>query len=722
MASGDGITLQALATAAGLMPVWQDAFGETQYVGDQSLACLLAELGFPCASRTQIEDSNRRLRAEEQEELGASPGRLWVIDAGAPLDFSWQGALPYRLELESGRRIDGTASQQEPGRVRIAPIDEPGYHSLYIGDARLSLAVCPLRSPWLPTLTRTGQSDRAKAAAWGIAAQVYSLGRAGRQADAGDFAALADLAAQAGQAGASALMISPVHALFSAAPGRYSPYSPSSRLFLNVAYADPAQVFGREAVALAAGGGLADMSALRAAGWDELAGSDHGKTLQPDTGTGTIDWAVLIPARLAIMRRIFEQFDRNADTPQARDFRQFCAAGGQALEHHARYEALSADYCQRLGPDSGWQDWPPELHHPDSAATRRYAGTHRAEVDFHCFLQWLADRGLSAAQAAAQRNGMCIGLISDLAIGTDPRGSHAWSQQTDILRQVSVGAPPDLFQPLGQSWGITAFSPHALRSGAYAGFINTLRASLRHAGGIRIDHIMGLARMWLVPRGASAGQGVYLRYPFEDMLRLLVLEAFRHKALVIGENLGTVTPAFNDSLKAKNILGTSVLWFQHNLPWPDWTMATTTTHDLPTIEGWWSARDIKWREQLGELTPEQARLQREARSTDKAALLRTLPSGGTAQSGADVAPRQAILSQIGSTPSPLVIVPIEDIIGVVEQPNLPGTVSGGPGHPSWIQRLPLPVEGLLDRAVCRESLDSIRQGRAARQAESKKEA
>ncbi|TEA77584.1 4-alpha-glucanotransferase [Allopusillimonas ginsengisoli] len=728
--------LHRLAYAAGLTPVWQDVFGNMRQVCDDSLRSLLVAMGLPCASAAQIQDSYRLLAASEAADNVVASKRLWVIDVGQSLIIPWRDALPYQLRLESGKRIDGTAERQTHDRVCIPAINEPGYHTLCIGNACISIAVCPHCCPSV-----RASADAEQSRAWGIATQVYSLRSAVAANGAGDFSLLARFATQAGHVGASALAISPVHAMFTAAPERYSPYSPSSRLFLNVAYAEPELVLGRKVVACAMTDSPIASDVLRAAGWSHLADPSEARAGDKCMQADTIDWHALVPARLAILRVLFERFEEYATDTLARDFRQFCQEGGDALESHARYEALSTQYCRELGPESGWQNWPSPLHNPDGEAVRHYAQAHRAEVDFHCFTQWLADRGLANAQAAARASGMSVGLIADLAIGTDARGSHAWRRQADMLQKVSVGAPPDLFQPLGQSWGITAFSPHALRNSAYAGFVETLRANLRHAGGIRIDHVMGLARMWLVPEDAEAGDGAYLQYPFREMLGLLVLEAWRHKAIVIGENLGTVEPDFNNTLKQKGIFGTSVLWFQHDEPWPDWTMATTTTHDLPTIEGWWRGRDIQWQAQLGQLSAEQAETQRQLRAAEKTALLSRLPSYRAQDAGENVAPRQAILEYVAATPSPLVMIPIEDILGVLEQPNLPGTVAvsalpsfsmrvlsplpafvqtvssmagaaAPDSHPSWIQRLPQPVCRVFDQADSQKSLASIIQGRS----------
>ena len=238
-----------------------------------------------------------------------------------------------------------------------------------------------------------------------------------------------------------------------------------------------------------------------------------------------------------------------------------------------------------------------------------FAASHRDEVLFHEFLQWVADRSLAAAQARAREAGMRIGLVGDLAVGMDPTGSHAWSRQRDILLGVAIGAPPDLFNPRGQDWGLTGFSPRALEDGGFAPFIATLRAALRHAGGLRIDHAMGLSRLWLVPEGADPAEGAYLTYPLTDLLRLLALESARHNAIVVGEDLGTVPAGFRETLDQDGVHGMRVLWFERGennsfaapQTWDAAALAMTTTHDLPTVAGWWSGTDIAARAECGRL-------------------------------------------------------------------------------------------------------------------------
>jgi 4-alpha-glucanotransferase len=292
---------------------------------------------------------------------------------------------------------------------------------------------------------------------------------------------------------------------------------------------------------------------------------------------------------------------------------------------------------------------------------------------------------------------MRIGLISDLAVGMDPGGSHAWSRQNDILAGLSIGAPPDLFNPRGQDWGLTTFSPRALVTGGFAPFLATVRAALRHTGGVRIDHAMSLARLWLLPEGAEPADGAYLTYPLTDLLRLLALESQRHQAIVIGEDLGTVPEGFRETLETAGLHGMRVLWFERNEhrfvkpeTWDGSAVAMTSTHDLPTTAGWWHGTDIATRAACGRLGND-VREEDVAneRAADRHALWEAfIESGvasGEAPSPADTQPVvDAALQFVARTSSPLCLTPIEDVLGQEEQPNLPGTTDQ---HPNWRRRL-----------------------------------
>ncbi|HXR94366.1 MAG TPA: 4-alpha-glucanotransferase, partial [Rhizomicrobium sp.] len=335
---------------------------------------------------------------------------------------------------------------------------------------------------------------------WGISVQLYAL-RGGTTNGFGDFAALGDFVHQAAPLGADAVAISPVHALFAAAPDHFSPYAPSTRLFLNPLYAP----------------------------LDRCAGKTKEKL---------IDWPRASARKWTDLRKSFARF--RATENQAA-YRVFVQEGGSRLLDHARFEVLDARF--RKQGLNHWRNWPLPYRDSRSPAVGVLSPDDN-EVAFHLYAQWRADEGLAQAQQDARTAGMAVGLIADMAVGMDPAGSHAWSAPDEVLSGLAIGAPPDLFNARGQNWGLTNFSPLALRRTGFDGFVSTLRSAMRHAGGIRLDHAMGLERIWVIPEGASAGDGVYLHYPRDEMLALLVRESRRHRAMVVAEDLGTVPRGF----------------------------------------------------------------------------------------------------------------------------------------------------------------------------------
>jgi 4-alpha-glucanotransferase len=657
-------TLADLAKAAGLAVEWRDNAGRLNTVGPETLRAVLAAMGFPADSAAAIADSRAALArraAMLPPVLTLTVGADGVAVPGRTVGERW------RLTLADGRTRDGTLTEGWSGEARLPGLDTPGWHRLEIGGREVQLAAAPPRCISLPEQAR----------AWGLAVQVYALRRAGDRG-VGDHGALVALGEAAARQGAACLAISPQHALFAADPHRFGPYSPSSRLFLNPLHADPSLVF-----------------------------ADAAEPMAADDGD-LVDWPAVSMRTLARFRVLFA---RHAADPR---FAAFRAREGEALRDHARFEALHAhEVAQHAAHD--WRRWPAPLRDPTSAEVETFAREHADEVAFHEFMQFLADASLAETQRRLRAAGMAIGLITDLAVGADPAGSQAWSRPEQILNGLSVGAPPDAFSPLGQDWGLTAFSPTALIDTGFAGFLGVLRAALRHAGGVRIDHVMGLARLWLVPPGASPNEGVYVRYPLDDLLRLIALESWEHRAIVIGEDLGTLPDGFRDRLDATGILGMRVLWFERDQEgtfidparWSRHAVAMTTTHDLPTVVGWWQGRDIAWRRRLGRF-PDAATAEAEeaARASDRQALWQAMCRSGAASGDApdpESAERvvDAAIRHVGAAATALALLPVEDACALAEQPNLPGTVDG---HPNWRRRLPADAGAILDRAETRQRI------------------
>ncbi|GAC1485143.1 MAG: 4-alpha-glucanotransferase [Acetobacteraceae bacterium] len=634
------------------------------------LVLLLGAIGLPAATDAEVRDSLAQVTHQ-----AADLPPLVTAAAGEPTALS---VAPGRfvLTFEDGTRRDGMTTAGDGGAL-LPAIDRPGYHRLETAGQHTVLAVAPRHG-------FTVQDAAPGSRPWALAVQLYALRRAG-DAGLGDFRALQQLAGPAAAHGAAGIAISPVHAQFSADPDRYSPYSPSSRIMLNVLHA--------------------------AEDWPQ---DDETARLEAEP---LANWPRASRRRLAALRQAFAA----ASPDEMRLLTKFRAERGEPLETHARFEAIHED---QFGPDPGrwhWRTWPEALRHPGNPAVAAFAAAHPHEVALHAFMQMRADRSLAAAQASARQAGMPIGLIADLAVGADSGGSHCWSRQEETLIGLSIGAPPDLLSTAGQNWGLAAFSPRGLRQNGFAAFLEMLRSAMRHAGGVRIDHALGLARLWVVPDGASAAEGAYLAFPTADLLRLIALESSRHRAIVLGEDLGTIPEGFQDQLEAAGILGMRVLWFERERErftsprsWTRSAAAMTSTHDLPTVAGWWEGRDLEWRARLDLAGgPDHQAQEGNERFRDRFLLWETMrdsgavagdpPGNADAEAFADAATLHVAAA------CDLAIIPIEDALALPEQPNLPGTMDQQ--HPNWRRRLPGPAGNLLEQPRVAARLAAVSRAR-----------
>ncbi|QDX21780.1 4-alpha-glucanotransferase [Pandoraea pnomenusa] len=701
--------VRTLAQRAGFLVRWDDADGQTHTVSLDVLRALLDAMGLRCGNAAQCRDSLAFL----DSPASLSDDVQIVTRVGVPATLpalsliTGRKRLAYRVHLETEGVVDGmTEVDPESGASLLQPIDTPGYHRLELGNKVYSVIVAPPHAHRLPPDARE----------WGMSVPLYGLRREG-DGGLGHFGALADAATAIAEHGAQALAISPAHAMFSARPAQYSPYSPSNRQWYNVAHIDPAMLCG-------------EAEAQEAARQLRLVPGYAQRERQR-----LVNWPAACAARLQVLRHLYDRREHWLTIEQTSALKRFRRDGMDSLEAHARFEMLHQRLHSTHGDD--WRRWPAGLRSPWAPQAERMAYEHADDVAFHVFLQWLALDGLQRAHRNACGTGMGIGLIADMAVGVDSTGSEAWADPGYLLQGVSLGAPPDLFNRAGQVWGLTTFSPWAMHRHGYRPFIATLRAALAFAGGVRIDHVLGLSRLWVCPDGAPAAAGAYLRYPLDALLAIVALESSRHRALMIGEDLGTVPGDFRARVATQGVLGTDVLWFARSAPSPtqsnktppfvdpsQWradAVATTSTHDLPTAVGWWTGRDIAWRARLAPMSMD-ARLARRQRREDRTALWRAMSAAGvvnesahaTAPGASAVAeetsaeatinaartparaptatPLDAIVSFVAQSPSPLVLLPIADAIGAKEADNLPGTTTE---HPNWRRRLSAPVEVLL---------------------------
>ncbi|WP_405011242.1 4-alpha-glucanotransferase [Kitasatospora sp. NBC_01539] len=655
--------LVALAHAHGVDDTYDPGSGPVP-VGPDTLVAVLASLGVdastPEAVRSELAEHRRTVAARLLPPcVVVRQGRRTALDVPAGAELA--------VELEDGGRW-----ALPKGHSHWLPADLPlGRHRLTAKagprEASVALIVAPARLP-----EPQGRS-------WGFLAQLYSV-LSDRSWGMGDLGDLAELARWAGhELGAGFLQINPLHAGMPGAPSDPSPYRPSSRRF-----ADPVHL-RVEAVP--------EYAYAPLDGYGPRARRLRAEVLEHD---GLIDrdavWALKREA-------LQELYAVPRTVGRAAAFRAFTAREGEWLERYATYCALAEVH----GPNR--HEWPKGLRRPDSPHVAAARAELAERVDFHRWLAWLVDEQLGSAQRAAEEAGMAVGLIHDLAVGVHPDGADAWALQDVMAEGISVGAPPDAFNAHGQDWGLPPWRPDALAEAGYEPFAQLLRAAARHAGAIRIDHVMGLFRLWWVPAGHPPTRGAYVRYDAEAMLGVLALEAHRAGAYVIGEDLGTVERGVREQLTERGILGTSVLWFERDwqrkgeiLPpdrWRSGCLATLTTHDLPPTAARLSGEHVELRHRLGLLVHPLGEEQDAAR-TELAEWRTELTARGLLPEGADLTP-ETLYAFLLATPASLVGVWLPDAVGDPRPQNLPGTwdqypnwrlpVADGGGHPVTLDRL-----------------------------------
>jgi len=538
---------------------------------------------------------------------------------------------------------------------------------------------------------------------WGIGCQLYGL-RSERNWGIGDFADLARLAEIAAEAGADFVGVNPLHALFLAAPDHCSPFSASNRDFLNPLY-----------IAIDQAPGIAGME-------DALQPPDEVR--RPEL----VDYRHVGPLKTKALGVLFRIFQARAADAEREDFQRFVAARGQRLYLHALFEALS-EAMVRNGHGAGWHAWPEEYRHPATDSVGAFAEEQKELVDFHAWLQWLADRQLSAAQARARDAGLRIGLYLDLAVGVVPDGSATWADRELVVPGARIGAPPDYFNAHGQDWGLAPLSPAKLAARNFKPYRESIDAVLSHAGALRIDHAMSLYRLFWIPDGFSPADGAYVRYPFHDMLRTLADVTQERRAIVIGEDLGVVPPGFRDVMRATDIQSYRVFFFEtredlflHPEEYPAEALACVTTHDLPTLAGWWGGRDIETRLAIGMLAEAETGPALEHRAHMRRRMLGLfadtglLPEGmAEVMHGAASAPEElpesiaiALHRLMARTRCRLLVAQAEDLVGSTGQVNIPGTIDD---HPNWRRKLPIDLEALPNHPLAAAAMQALREER-----------
>ncbi|CAA7625644.1 4-alpha-glucanotransferase [Candidatus Terasakiella magnetica] len=719
--------LDHLARLAGIEDGWWDFFGVWRVVPPETKRVFLAAMGLPAETEAEITASIHHLdsapwrrRLEPVlviEEHSPPPGLSVTLPAALDgQDFHWRleeelgighsGSFrPEVLHWGEERELDGVPMRRR--WLELPALPPSGYHRFVLTGpdgvvSELRLIVTPARA-FVP------EAVEREAGAWGIATQLYAL-RSGTDWGVGSYGALAELAAGAAKLGAACIGINPLHALFPTQPERFSPYSPSSRRFLNIAYIDveaiPEFAECREAKRMFASPGF-QASLARVRGYRLIEYPDVAQVMMP---------------MLELLHRWFRKTHLDEGDERGQDFRDFQRQGGAKAHQFAVFEAL---HEARTRDGQGyWREWPEDLRSPESPSVTAFAAKNAERVEFYQWLQFVADRQLAAAHRAGCEAGAAIGLYRDLAVGIAGDGGEAWAESRALALGVSVGAPPDPLALKGQDWGLVPFNPITLREMAYEPFTGIMAANMRHAGALRLDHAMSLQRLYWVPPGLSADQGAYVRYPVEDLFRLVALESRRNRCLVIGEDLGTVPEGFRERMERLGLFAYRVMVFEKTdsggIRPPDAfdakALAIFATHDLPSARGWWAGRDIAQREKLDLYPrPGQADEERVNRQADRDAMVAALgreglldtgfPTTETLTDAEAVALATAAHAYLGRSRARLVMVQMEDVLGLDLQMNLPGTTTQ---HPNWRRRLPDASPAILADPRMRTTADGLK--------------
>ncbi|AXE38285.1 4-alpha-glucanotransferase [Acidipropionibacterium virtanenii] len=682
--------LVALAEHFGVAQSFTDWKGRQTFVDEETVRAVLGGLGIDAgtsqkarAALVEVEERPWRRTLPPCTVLRqGQEGRIDIhLPAGQGVDVS--------LELEDGRtracsqvdnwnpdrQIDGRAVGEATFSV---PGDLPlGYHTVVAATAdRRSTASLIVTPGWVGLPASMGSRR-----VWGYAAQVYSV-RSHNSWGMGDLTDLADLCTWSATQGADYLLINPLHAAEVVTPMEPSPYLPSSRLFINPIYVRPELIPEFQ--------DLDDAARDRARRLRIEAVGDDAAAERIDRDRS---WTCRRPVLEAIHRTGLGPARRMA-------FRAFKRLHGTRLSDFAAWCAISEVH------GSDWRLWPEPLQHPGSREVAAFVASHASRSDFYEWLQWIAEQQLSAADRAGRDSGMALGLICDLAVGVSGCGADTWMLPNLFAEGVSVGSPPDQFNQAGQDWGQPPMRPDVLADMAYRPFREMVAGALRHAGGLRMDHIMGLFRLWWVPQGLGPRKGAYVRYDHEAMVGILALEAYRAGALVIGEDLGTVEPWVRDYLRERGVFGTSVMWFEldgsgHPLApeyWREYALSSVTTHDLPPTIGYLAGDHIELRHRLGLLT-ESLDSERARAVAEREQWVQELRRRG-ALSSACPSDEEVVVAMhrlLTLTPSRILNATLTDAVGDRRTQNLPGTVneypnwrvplSGPDGRPMWLEDL-----------------------------------
>lgn len=710
--------IDRLGDLCGMASGYQDWDGTLVAIDTENKIPLLAAMGYDVSSNAAL----KKAIAATQLKLWESPlSPVTVVHQGQSFSFELRcprskrpSSVELLITLENGDQVIHHADlamavlsetvKLERKEYIALKVSVPqylplGYHTLAVQGKGLTAEAGLIV---VPEVCYEPEAMKQGAKIWGSGIQLYTV-RSERNWGMGDLTDLGDLAAGLGKQGADFVGLNPVHALYPSNPLHCSPYSPSTRLFDNVLYIDPEQVAE-----------YTDSAAAR-----EMV-AKHGELIDQLHSTDFVEYDKVAPFKMSVLELLFNEFaEQHLDKGTDRDlaYTAFCQSRGERLDQFALFETLFEHFRKSDINSWGWRCWPEAYQTPDSDEVRAFAKAHQARITFFKYLQWLMDEQLHAAHIKAKDAGMLVGLYRDLAVGVDSNGADVWADRNLFVLEASTGAPPDGLGPMGQDWGLPPFNPVVLKEERYQPFVELIRNNMRNCGALRIDHAMGLFRLWWCPNGSTensderkgARYGCYVHYPLQDLLGIIKLESHRQQCLVFGEDLGVVPQEITDSLPPARMYGSVMGIFQQNEDrytapdeYREKALAMLVCHDTPTLKGWWDGRDIDLMASLGFYSEERAAADHDAREQTRKAVLATLADLGEFPEGVDLegdtAPvfSREIMEKfsyyLALSASQIAAFQLEDVMMIDSPVNVPGTSSE---YPNWRRRLPRSIVEML---------------------------
>lgn len=704
--------LYQVAEMAGLANSYISAWGDEEKVSDDTLTRLLAALGYDTKNdKTLLSSAEKKHKKEVLEAVKVVRDNeplhveLHLGKSARISEFSW------KLTTEEGEVLEGYLQSQVISDDRVdggvllfsLPTLKWGYHSLEIIRKRR-------KAPYVMTLIVTPQACYKQDAIndgkklWGPSVQLYTL-RTAHNWGIGDFGDLKQLVGEIANKGGDFVGLNPIHSLFPANPEGASPYSPSSRRWLNILYIDVCSV---------------PEFALSNQAQAVVGSAEFQQRLNEVRQSHWVNYTEVSSLKMGVLPFLFAEFktrhlDKNS--ARAKAFLTFVEEGGDSLLQQAAFDALHNTLYSEDQNVWGWPVFPQELQQFDNKQVQQFIADNSDQVDLYMYLQWLAFTQINDVQQFAEDKGMDIGLYRDLAVGVADSGSETWADHGSLCLDASIGAPPDVLGPLGQNWGLPPLNPQVLKATAYDAYIELLRANMRACGALRIDHVLGLLRLWWIPKGEDATKGAYMYYPVEDMLSILALESHRNSCSVIGEDLGTVPDEIVDLLADASIHSYKVFFFEtaedggYYSPthYQEQSMSALCTHDMPTLRGFWHCDDLKMGEEIG-LYPDAEQLKELflSRAKSKQEILNSVDFHGFLPEGvgrdATFVPMDRYLSDalqlhLAAGSSALLSLQLEDWLEMDKPVNIPGTVDE---YPNWRRKLSVTLDDIFNRPEVNE--------------------